>query len=162
MSWSRLTIDDLRLILSEKEVEQLNQYSLDESMTEVINSTIDMIADTWRGALSAKGYALDLRDSYIPSSYKYYVLTHARHAVWTRFPNSEQIALDKRRLQEYEKALDLLKNPILDVDPVTPEGQAGDEDAIGTGAGSIRVPWNRIPQWYNTDSRQSLRLDNYF
>ena len=160
--WKALDIDDLRLILSEDETAQLNQYSLDQSLTAVINDTINMVSDAWRGALSAKGYALDSREHYTPGSYAYYILVHARWAVWTRFPNSKQIALDDARKQEYEKALDLLKNPILDVDPVTPEGQAGDEDAIGTGAGSIRVPWNRIPQWYNTDSRQSLRLDNYF
>ena len=160
--WKALDIDDLRLILSEDETTQLNQYSLDQSLTAVINDTINMVSDAWRGALSAKGYALDSREHYTPSTYKYYILVHARWAVWTRFPNSKQIALDDARKQEYEKALDLLKNPVLDVDPVTPEGQAGDENAIGTGAGSIRVPWNRIPQWYNTDSRQSLRLDNYF
>ena len=160
--WKALDIDDLRLILSEDETTQLNQYSLDQSLTAVINDTINMVSDAWRGALSAKGYALDAREHYTPSTYKYYILVHARWAVWTRFPNSKQIALDDARKQEYEKALDLLKNPILDVDPVTPEGQAGDEDAIGTGAGSIRVPWNRIPQWYDMDSRQSLRLDNYF
>ena len=161
MSWTRLTIDDLRLILSEKEVEQLNQYSLDESMTAVINDTIDMIADTWRGALRAKGYTLDSRDHYLPSAYRYYALTHARHAVWTRFPNSKDIALDDRRLDEYKEALELLKDPILDVDPVSEEGQSGDEDAIGTGAGSIRVPLNRIPNWYMTDTEQAITLRNY-
>lgn len=160
--WKALDIDDLRLILSEDETRQLNTYSVDESITAVINDTINMVSDAWRGALSAKGYALDSREHFTPSAYRYYILVHCRHAVWTRFPNSEQIALDKRRLDEYEKAIDLLKDPILDVDPVTPEGQAGDENATGTGAGSIRVPWNRIPQWYDTDSRQSLKLDNYF
>lgn len=161
MSWSRLTIADLRLILSEDETQQLNQYSLDGSMTAVINSTIDLIADTWRGALSSKGYSLDSRDHYVPRSYAYWILVHARWAVWTRFPNSKQIALDDARKQEYEKALELLKDPILDVDPVSEEGQSGDEDAIGTGAGSIRVPLNRIPNWYMTDTEQAITLRNY-
>lgn len=160
--WKALDISDLRLILSEDETRQLNTYSVDESMTAVINDTMNMVSDAWRGALSAKGYALDAREHYTPGSYAYYILVHCRWAVWTRFPNSKTIALDDARKQEYEKALELLKDPILDVDPVTPEGQAGDENATGTGAGSIRVPWNRIPQWYDTDSRQSLKLDNYF
>lgn len=160
--WKALDINDLRLILSEDETAQLNQYSLDQSMTAVINDTMNMVSDAWRGALSAKGYALDAREHYTPGSYAYYILVHCRWAVWTRFPNSKTIALDDARKQEYEKALELLKDPILDVDPVTPEGQAGDENAIGTGAGSIRVPWNRIPQWYLTDSRQSLDLRSYF
>lgn len=30
MSWARLTIDDLRLVLSEDEVEKLNERSLDD------------------------------------------------------------------------------------------------------------------------------------
>lgn len=160
--WKALDISDLRLILSEDETRQLNTYSVDESITAVINDTINMVSDAWRGALSAKGYTLDSREHYTPGSYAYYILVHCRWAVWTRFPNSKTIALDDARKQEYEKALELLKDPILDVDPVTPEGQAGDENATGTGAGSIRVPWNRIPQWYDTDSRQSLKLDNYF
>lgn len=161
--WKALDINDLRLILSEDETAQLNQYSLDQSMTAVINDTMNMVSDAWRGALSAKGYALDSREHYTPGSYAYYILVHCRWAVWTRFPNSKQIALDDARKQEYEKALELLKDPILDVDPVTDEeGKTGDESAVGTGAGSIRVPWNRIPQWYLTDTRQSLNLGSYF
>jgi len=31
MAWSRLTIDDLRLVLAEDEVEKLNERSLDDS-----------------------------------------------------------------------------------------------------------------------------------
>ena len=101
--WKALDIDDLRLILSEDETAQLNQYSLDQSMTAVINDTMNMVSDAWRGALSAKGYALDSREHFTPGSYAYYILVHCRWAVWTRFPNSKQIALDDARKQEYEK-----------------------------------------------------------
>ena len=41
--WKALDINDLRLILSEDETAQLNQYSLDQSMTAVINDTMNMV-----------------------------------------------------------------------------------------------------------------------
>lgn len=162
MAWKHLQIGDLRLILSEDETKQLNQYSLDADVSDVINSTMDVVSDVWRGALSAKGYELDVRDHYVPPEYAYYILVHCRHAVWTRFPNSESIALDGRRKEEYEKAMDLLRDPFIDVSSPTDEGVPDTSGEIGTGAGSIRVPWNRIPAWYLTDSRQSLELRNYF
>ena len=149
MNWNSLDIDDLRYILSEKETEQLNEYSVLSGMTEIVNGTIAMISDTWRGALAAKGYKLDKRQHYIPNAYRYYVLVHSRHAVWTRFPNSEDIALDDRRKEEYDEALKILENPFLDVDPIDdPEGEPSDGNAIGTGYGSIRVPLQRFSNWY--------------
>ena len=36
MSWKQLTIDDLRLVLAEDEVEKLNEVSLDPSLSTVI------------------------------------------------------------------------------------------------------------------------------
>ena len=36
MSWKQLTIDDLRLVLAEDEVEKLNEVSLDPSLSPVI------------------------------------------------------------------------------------------------------------------------------
>lgn len=162
MNWKELTISDLRLILSEKETEQLNEYSLNQDLSAVIDSTISMVSDTWRGALKAKGYKLDNRPHYIPDSYRYYVLVHARHAVWTRFPNSETIALDDRRKEEYDEALKLLENPFIDVPEVDdPAGQDADENAIGTGAGSVRVPLQRFSNWYTYDTAQDLSLSTY-
>lgn len=114
-NWKNLTVDDLRLVLSEDEIEKLSQLSLSPEMATVIQDTIDLISDTWRGALSAKGMALDPREHFIPSTYAYWVCVHARHAVWTRFPNSGFIALDEVRKDELKKAMELLKQPMLDV-----------------------------------------------
>lgn len=80
-----------------------------------MNDGIDIVAETWRGAFKAKGLTIDIRDYYVPSEYWYYILVHARHAVWTRFTNSTNIALDDRRMDEYKKAMDLLKDPWLNV-----------------------------------------------
>lgn len=55
MAWKKLDINDLRLVLSEDEVLKLNELSLDQSITEVINSTIELVTSAWRGALKAKG-----------------------------------------------------------------------------------------------------------
>ena len=152
MSWNKLDIDDLKLILSQDELDRLSTLSLDETITTNINDTIEMVSETWRGALSAKGYTLDIRDAYIPSSYQYYVLVHARWAIWTRFPLSNEIALDEARKQEYQKAMDMLKNPYLDAekpewqyDPSNPDNQ---DESGWHGAQSIQVPW---PQKFPTE-----------
>lgn len=162
MSWKKLDIDDLKLILSQDELDRLSTLSLDETITTNINDTIDMVANVWRGALSAKGYTLDVRESYIPASYHYWVLVHARWAVWTRFPLSNDIALDDARKNEYNKALDLLKNPYIDAekpaweyDPSNPENQ--DEGAIWHGAQSIQVPY---PQKFPTETNVYSNLWN--
>ena len=57
----------------------------------------------------------DLREC---STYKWWVLVHCRYACWSRFPNSSVFAIDDVRKKEYEKALELLKEPYLDVDDV--------------------------------------------
>lgn len=36
MSWARLTINDLRLVLAEDEIQKLNEISLDPSMSTVV------------------------------------------------------------------------------------------------------------------------------
>lgn len=38
MAWKRLTIDDLRLVLAESEVEKLNEYNKSEEITEMVNA----------------------------------------------------------------------------------------------------------------------------
>ena len=163
MGWKPLTIDDLMQLLSEDETKQLNTYSLDDRISAVIDGTIDLVADTWRGAFAAKGYKVDTRDHFIPSSYAYYVLVHARHAVWTRFPNSETIALDDRREDEYEKAMELLKDPYIGTDAPDPEYDPSKEaDGPGSGSGSIIVPEHRFDQWYLQNTAQTLQLSNYF
>jgi hypothetical protein len=118
MAWKKLNIDDLRLVLSEDEVLRLNELSLDQSITEVINNTIELVSSAWRGALRAKGMEIDPRDGYTPSTYWYWILCHARYACWSRFPQSSVIAIDDVRKKEYEQALALLKEPYLDVDAV--------------------------------------------
>lgn len=161
MAWKKLTVDDLRLILSEDETTKLNDYSLADGMEDVVLSTIEMVSDVWRGALGAKGYEIDVRSHYVPETYAYYILVHARHAVWTRFPNSENIALDERRKNEYDEAMKLLKDPFLGVDGVSGEGVSPSAEAVGTGSGSIRVPLMRFPPWYVYGEAGAMDLKNY-
>ena len=145
MSWKKLDIDDLKLLLAQDEIEKLSELSLDPEITAVINSIIDMVAAMWRGALRAKGYSMDIRDGYIPDAYQYWVLVHSRYAVWSRFPNSQYIAIDEVRKDEYKKALELLKDPYIDVakpeweyDPANPENQG---EQYWHAAASIVVPY---------------------
>lgn len=142
--WKKLDIEDLKLILAQDELDRLTELSIDPAFTENINKTIDMVAAMWRAALGARGYTLDIRDNYIPDGYKYWVLVHSRWAVWTRFPQSQAIALDDARKAEYQQALKLLEKPYIGVekpewqyDPSNPENRGEDYWAA---ADSIVVP----------------------
>lgn len=150
MAWKKLEMNDLRLVLSEDEMDKLNELSLDESMTAVIDDTIELVSDVWRGALKAKGMEIDPRDGYTPSTYWYWVLCHARYACWSRFPNSSVIAIDEVRKEEMKRAMDLLKEPYLDVDAVEwtlPDGSPNpDLSAYQPSLGSqLTTPWLRFP-----------------
>lgn len=153
MAWKKLNIDDLRLVLSEDEVIRLNELSLDQSITEVINNTIELVSSAWRGALRAKGMEIDPRDGYTPSTYWYWILCHARYACWSRFPQSSVIAIDDVRRKEYEQALALLKEPYLDVDAVEwylPSGEPNPDLSAytKTTGSSLLTPWLVFPDEY--------------
>ena len=109
--WKRLKIEDLKKILSDDETEKLEEIST--TSPDVIQDVLDLVADSWRGAWQAKGYQVDVRDHYVAPEYTYFVLVHARYAIWTRFPNSPAYALDEARKAEYDKALELLKSPYI-------------------------------------------------
>lgn len=150
MAWKKLEMNDLRLVLSEDEMDKLNELSLDESITDVIDDTIELVSNVWRGALKAKGMEIDPRDGYTPSTYWYWVLCHARYACWSRFPNSSVIAIDEVRKEEMKRAMDLLKEPYLDVDAVEwtlPDGSPNpDLSAYQPTVGSqLTTPWLRFP-----------------
>lgn len=150
MAWKKLEMNDLRLVLSEDEMDKLNELSLDESITAVIDDTIELVSNVWRGALKAKGMEIDPRDGYTPSTYWYWVLCHARYACWSRFPNSSVIAIDDVRKEEMKRAMDLLKEPYLDVDAVEwtlPDGSPNpDLSAYQPSLGSqLTTPWLRFP-----------------
>ena len=152
--YKKLSIEDLKLVLSQDEIEKLSELSIDPALTDNINKTIEMVSDVWRSALSAKGYTLDIRDGYIPSGYAYWVLVHARWAVWTRFPQSATIALDEGRKNEYEQAMKLLQNPYIDVEKplweFSPENPDNRGDDYWSAADSIIVPFPlTFPPKYN-------------
>lgn len=73
------------------------------------------------------------------------MLVHARYACWTRFPNSGAFALDDTRKEEYNKAMQLLKDPYIatskpewEYDPSNPENRG---ESYWHAAASIVVPW---------------------
>lgn len=85
----------------------------------------------------------------MPSEYWYYILVHARHAVWTRFTHSNDIALDERRMDEYKKAMELLKSPWLDVSEPDYEHSPLNPANSGAKKSSIFLPPMRFEPWYN-------------
>ena len=96
--WERLTIDDLRLVLAEDEIEKLNERSLaEDKLSVVIQEQLDLVSDAFRGAWQSKGYTLDVRDHYVAPESKQFVLNYARWQIWTRFPMTENFALSEPR-----------------------------------------------------------------
>lgn len=146
MTFKKLTIDDLRNILSEDEIQALNTLSLDDKKAAIVNDTINIIADTWRGALGAKGYRLDVRDHFIPSEYVYWVLVHARWAIWTRFPMSPVVGLDDARKDEYKKAMELLKDPYIGISKPDWEYDPTNPVNGGNGDAAITIPFLRFDE----------------
>ena len=58
-NWKHLTTDDLRLALSEDELERLGTLSLDESkLSVVLQETLDNAADAFRAAWASGGKGL--------------------------------------------------------------------------------------------------------
>ena len=143
--WSQLTIDDMKLYLSQDELDALNTYSVE--IEDVINKQLDAIADMFRGAFVSKSYEIDTRDHYIPSSYKHFVCTYARYVIWQRFPMSPNVALDDARKAEYELVKDLLKDAYIGVDKPDWEYSSNNPDNTGKiQGGSIKLPFLRFDQ----------------
>ena len=146
MSWKQLTIDDLRLVLAEDEVDKLNEVSLDPSLSTVIQDQLDMVSDAYRGSWLSKGYTIDVRDHYIAPEYRNAVLNYARFQIFTRFPMTPSFALDENRKKQYEEATELLKNPYIGVskpdysdDPQLSSMTQHDYDP------AISMPWLKFP-----------------
>ena len=141
--WIRLTVEDMKEALAQDEIDRLQESSVD--VDDVIQKQLDSVADSFRASFSAKGYGIDVREHYVPMGYRLQVIALARWYVWTRFPNSRDIALDEPRKRLYEDALALLRDPYLGVDEPdysdVPElsGDNGSEDGC-----SISLPWQRI------------------
>lgn len=146
MAWKHLTIDDLRMVLSEDEIQKLNTYSTDEDITNIINSQLDIVADAFRGAWASKGYTIDARAHYVAPEYVQFVLNYARWQIWTRFPMAEDYALSEPRKAQFDESVELLKDPYIGVS--TPD-YSDDPDLSSTVLSSsdaaITLPWMKFP-----------------
>jgi hypothetical protein len=145
MAWKQLTVEDMRLLLSDDEITILQSNSISD---EIITNQINLVSDAFRGAFSAKGYEIDVREHFMPASYSLAVLNIARVQVWSRFPHSPQIALDEVRQKEYERYLDLLKDPYIGTE--LPEWEYSSNNPESTGKkenyGSIVLPFLRFDE----------------
>ena len=110
--WKRLTPADLKTCLAQDELDKLKNISV-EDLDDVLQEQLDQVAATFRASFQGKGWPIDIRDHYLPSSYFMYTLALARWWCWTRFPNSKDIALDEPRKALFEAALKMLENPSL-------------------------------------------------
>lgn len=163
MAWKRLTYDDMRLYLAKDELDRLEKVSIDADLSAVVDDTLDLVSETWRGAWMGKGYDVDVRPYYTCSTYWPFILAYARWTLWNRFPNAGNFALSETRKDEWELAKELLKNPYIGLDKPDysddPELSGDADDSLAKDA-SITVPWLRmVPEpgkfgfpgryWYN-------------
>lgn len=88
-------------------------------LSAVVNDTLDLVADAFRGAWLAKGYDIDSREHYTCTTYAPFVLAYARWTLWNRFPDAGAYALTETRKDEWKLAADLLKNPYIGVEKPT-------------------------------------------
>lgn len=155
--WKKLTIDDLKSILSQDELDKLQQISVDPTMTNVVEQSIQLVSNMFRGAFQAKGYAIDVREYYVPSSYFLPILQLSRETAWSRFPNSPVIALDEVRKEEVKRLWELLKNPYIGTDKPDPEHSSDNPDVTGEKKiGSVTLPFLRFDEqlyWWNQTSK---------
>lgn len=148
--WTRLNIDDLRLVLAEDEVQKLDNLSKTTDISAMINDQLDMVADMYRGALAAKGFNIDVRAHYISPEYRNIVLNYARWQIWTRFPMTENYALSKPRENLFLEAQDYLKDP--KIGPSIPDYSddpelSGNTDLTSYSDGSLSLPYLKFNSW---------------
>ena len=147
-NWKRLTYNDMRLYLAKDELDKLQTASIDASLSAVVNDTLDLVSDAFRGAWLAKGYEIDQREHYTCSTYFPFILAYARWTLWNRFPSAQAYALTETRKDEWKLAADLLKNPYIGVDKPDysddPELSGNVDDTLIHDP-SITVPWLRLP-----------------
>lgn|SRR5574344_130417 len=149
--WKQLTLEDVKLVLCQDEIEKLENLSKDPSSLTIIQNTIDMICDTWRGALRGKSIILSSISHSIPAEYAVYILHHIRYTLWTRFPDSIDMGLDARRVKEYEEALSMLSSMSLGVES---PALSDITENLSSETGSIYVPHQRtvpypwLDPWY--------------
>jgi hypothetical protein len=138
--WKQLTIDDLKLVLAQDEIDKLEERSVE--MENVINSQLDIVADLFRGAWKAKGYKLDVREHYVAPEYIIPILNYARWQIWTRFPMTENYSLSEPRQKGYEEAAELLKDPYIGVsDPADPNDPDNPNKPDGIKDAAISMPY---------------------
>lgn len=146
MSWKKLTIDDLRLVLSEDEIQKLSNSSTE--LEDRITKQLEIVSNMFRGAWKAKGYKIDVRDYYVAPEYITYILNYCRWQIWTTFPMAENYSLSEPRKVGYDEAVEILKDPyIKPSDPYDPS----DPDNPNTDSkqdSSITLPYLRMDDPY--------------
>lgn len=147
--WKKLQFNDIRTYLAKDELDKLQTYSIDEDFTNVVETTLDMVADLFRGVWQAKGYDIDVREHYICTTYLPFILAYTRWILWNRFPNAGEYALTETRKSEYDEAVELLKNPYIGVedpadinDPDNPNNKVKQVDS------AISIPYLRMDDPY--------------
>lgn len=147
MAWKRLTVEDLKLVLAQDEIEKLEERSVE--MENIINTQLDTVANLFRGAWKSKGYTVDVRDCYVAPSYVIPVLNYARYQIWTRFPMTENYSLSEPREKGYDEAVELLKNPYIGVeDPADKNDPDNPNNKVKQVDSAITMPYLRMDDPY--------------
>lgn len=167
--WQRLRYADLQQVLAQDELDKLDNLSLSSEVSSICETILDNCADAFRGAFRSKSYLIDIRDHYVPKCYHNEVLNIAREQIWSRFPNSKDIAIDDVRKQLYEDAKKTLDNPIRAV-PIPDYSDdpelSGRTDLTSNVDGAMTLPLQRIPSlnydgWYGFPSVYADQMNHF-
>ena len=145
-TWVHLTTQDLKQVLAQDEIDKLQSISVAD-IDDVLQTQLDSVADSFRASFQAKGYKTDVRQHYLPNAYRMYALALARYFIWTRFPNSKDIALDEPRKALFEAALKMLENPSLpsfEPDYSDDPTLSGDTSITAYQDAALTLPFQRI------------------
>lgn len=114
--WIKLEKKLLRDALAIDEASALNTVQT-ISVDQILSETLHFTSETFRKWIR-RYYPIDRREDYLPESVIPFALDFARYQLWTRLPNSGDIALDDRRVKAYDNAVAMLqKRPPFKIDP---------------------------------------------
>ena len=144
MAWLHPTVEHLRLVLAEDEIDKLENSST--VLSARVQDTLDSVVDTFRSAFRAKGYNIDIREHYIDDGYLIPCLNLARYQIWSTFPDAENYALTEPRKELYSDAKELLKDPYIGVSkPDYSDDPELSSMNQATYDSAISMPWMKFP-----------------
>lgn len=137
MSWIKLEPNLLKNVLAEAEIIALANVQKPFNVDKILTSECHNVAEIWRSKIRLI-HRVDKREDYVPEALLGWILIHLRYVSFTRLPNMGEL-LDQLRVNEWNKAIDVLNNlKKYSIDKVE-DGEEEEDSSSGTPV--VIVPW---------------------